>query len=264
MTAQPKAEAERPEGEVLIQFDAVQKRLGGQHVLKGVNLSIYRGETMVIIGRSGGGKSVLIKHVVGLIMPDAGAVYFDGENVSLRSERQLGPLRSRVGILFQGGALFDSLNVEENVAFPLVEAGEKDRSVLRKRVGEALEVVGLLGQEKKMPVNLSGGMRKRVGLARAVVARPSCILYDEPTSGLDPVATDSIDHLIRHLKDCYSVTSLVITHDMKSAWHIADRITYLHEGRIHYTGTPEDVAANPDPLIRNFVEGRSEGSVECQ
>jgi phospholipid/cholesterol/gamma-HCH transport system ATP-binding protein len=235
----------------------IHKRIEAQDILKGINLEVACGETMVVIGRSGGGKSVLIKHIVGLMRPDSGQIYFDGVDITRLGERELAPIRRQVGILFQGGALFDSFTVAQNIAFPLLEAGEKDQKLIKEKVQEALEVVDLAGQEEKMPVNLSGGMKKRVGLARAVITRPSCILYDEPTAGLDPIGTDSIDHLIRRLQKRFSVTSVVITHDMKSAWHIADRISYMHEGKIYFTGTPEEMTRCNDPLIQDFIEGRS-------
>ena len=172
-------------------------------------------------------------------------------------ERQLGPIRRKVGILFQHGALFDSMSVEENVAFPLRESGLRDQKAIADKVAEALEVVELGGQQRKMPVNLSGGMKKRVALARAVVSRPRCILYDEPTAGLDPVVSDSINLLIRRLQKRFAVTSLVVTHDMKSAFDIADRIAYLKHGRIYFEGTSAELQASPDPDIQDFIAGRS-------
>jgi phospholipid/cholesterol/gamma-HCH transport system ATP-binding protein len=174
------------------------------------------------------------------------------------SERHLEAIRQKVGILFQGGALFDSMTVEENIAFPLQEAGERDPEKIAEKVREMLEVIELEGEQKKMPVNLSGGMKKRVGLARSIIRRPSCVLYDEPTSGLDPVVSDSINHLIRRLQKRFGVTSVVVTHDMKSALHIADHIAYLHEGRIYFYGTPQELEMSQDPLIQDFMLGRSE------
>src|SRR5947209_14412493 len=177
----------------------LRKAIGEQAILRGVELDVAVGETLVIIGRSGGGKSVLLKHLIGLMQPDAGEIWVSGKNITGMSERQLTAIRQKVGILFQSGALFDSMTVEENIAFPLREAGERDPKALRTKVREILEVMELQGEEKKMPVNLSGGMKKRVGLARSIIRRPSCILYDEPTSGLDPVVSDSINRLIRRL-----------------------------------------------------------------
>jgi len=234
------------------------KSIGTQEILRGVDLDVERGETLAIIGRSGGGKSVLLKHLIGLMRPNSGEVWVDGQNIIGMSERDLGKIREKVGILFQGSALFDSMTVAENVAFPLWEAGERDRRKIREKVREMLEVMELEGQEEKMPVALSGGMKKRVGLARAIVRRPSCILYDEPTSGLDPVVSDSINRLIRRLQKRYGVTSVVVTHDMKSAFDVADHVAYLHEGRIYFYGTPEELRESSDQLIQDFLIGRSE------
>lgn len=241
----------------MIEVIDLHKTLGTQEVLCGVNLKVTSGHTHVILGRSGSGKSVLLKHLVGLFQPDAGRVLIDGENIAGLKERQLGPIRKKVGILFQSGALFDSMNVGENIAFPLREAGIKDEAVISAKVAEALEMVDLAGEEEKTPDNLSGGMRKRVGLARTIVSRPACILYDEPTTGLDPIATDSINHLIRRLQKRLKATSVVVTHDMKTAFHTADRIAFLHEGRIYFEGTPQELRVSTDPLLVNFIEGRS-------
>ncbi len=242
----------------MIAVRGLTKRLGGQEVLRGVDLLVEAGKTLVIIGRSGAGKSVLLKHLVGLMKPDAGEIWIDGHDIIGLSERKLAPLRRKVGILFQGGALFDSMTVEENIAFPLHETGERDPEVIAQRVREMLEVIELEGQEDKMPVNLSGGMKKRVGLARAIIRRPSCVLYDEPTSGLDPVVSDSINRLIRRLQEHFQVTSVVVTHDMKSAVHVADHIAYLHEGRIYFHGAAEELQRSDDRLIQDFLLGRSE------
>lgn len=245
----------------MISVRGLTKAIGAQEILRGIDLDVAKGETLVIIGRSGGGKSVLLKHLVGLMQPDAGEIWIEGENIIGLSERKLAAIRRKVGILFQGGALFDSMTVEENIAFPLFEAGERDPNVIREKVKEMLEVIELEGQQDKMPVNLSGGMKKRVGLARSIIRRPSCVLYDEPTAGLDPVVSDSINQLIRRLQKRYHVTSIVVTHDMKSAFHIADHIAYLHEGRIYFYGTPAELERSSDPLIQDFLLGRSEGIV---
>lgn len=234
------------------------KRVGAQEILRGVDLDVRHGETLAIIGRSGGGKSVLLKHLVGLMRPNAGEIWIEGQNIIKMTERQLAIIRQKVGILFQGAALFDSLSVEENIAFPLQEAGERDPKAIREKVRQMLEVMELEGEESKMPVNLSGGMKKRVGLARAIVRRPSCILYDEPTSGLDPVVSDSINRLIRRLQERFHVTSVIVTHDMKSAFHVADHIAYLHDGRIYFNGTPQELQRSNDPLLQDFLLGRSE------
>ena len=241
----------------MIEVYDLHKTLGTQEVLCGINLKVNQGHTHVILGRSGSGKSVLLKHLVGLFQPDAGRVLIDGENIAGLKERQLGPIRKKVGILFQSGALFDSMNVGENIAFPLRESGLKDEDLIQARVAEALEMVDLAGEQEKTPDNLSGGMRKRVGLARTIVSEPACILYDEPTTGLDPIATDSINHLIRRLQKRLKATSVVVTHDMKTAFHTADRIAFLHEGRIYFEGTTQELRDSTDPILVNFIEGRS-------
>ena len=245
-------------GSPRIAVRSLAKKIGQQEILRGVDLEVANGETLAIIGRSGGGKSVLLKHLVGLIAPDTGEIWVDGQNIIGMNERQLGAIRVKVGILFQGGALFDSMTVEENIAFPLREAGERDPEVLKAKVREMLEVMEMEGEEEKMPESLSGGMKKRVGLARSIIRGPSCVLYDEPTSGLDPVVADSINRLIRRLQRRLGVTSIVVTHDMKSAFDVADRIAYLHEGRIYFQGTPAELQQSTDPLIQDFLLGRSE------
>lgn len=242
----------------MIAVRGLTKSIDTQQILRGVDLDVATGETLVIIGRSGGGKSVLLKHLIGLMQPDAGEIWIEGQNILGLSERKLADIRRKVGILFQSGALFDSMTVEENIAFPLREAGERDAKIIRERVDEMLEVMELEGQNEKMPVNLSGGMKKRVGLARSIVRRPSVVLYDEPTAGLDPVVSDSINHLIRRLQERFHVTSIVVTHDMKSAFHIADHIAYLHEGRVYFYGTSAELQKSDDPLLQDFLLGRSE------
>ncbi|WP_035609605.1 ATP-binding cassette domain-containing protein [Haloferula sp. BvORR071] len=244
-------------GEPFIRVRGLEQKFGSQHVLRGVDLDIIRGETLVLLGGSGGGKSVLLKHLPGLLRPWKGTVEVDGEDISLLDERQLAPYRRKVGIMFQNGALFDSMSVEENVAFPLREIGVKDAKEIKDRVAEALEIVRLPGQQKKMPSELSGGMRKRVALARAVVGRPACVLYDEPHAGLDPITADSIDHLIKDLQHHHGMTNVVITHEMRSVFHIADRVVFLQEGRVHWTGSPEELKDTQDPILRPFVDGDS-------
>lgn len=246
----------------MILVEDLRKKIGNQEILRGINLRIAAGETLVVLGRSGGGKSVMLKHLIGLHRPSSGKIWIEGTEITALDERKLGRIRKRLGVLFQDGALFDSMTVFQNVAFPLREAGVRNEEEIRERVDQALEVVSLAGHGHKMPVNLSGGMRKRAALARAVVTRPRCILYDEPTSGLDPVMSDSIDRLIRRLQERFSVTSVVVTHDMKSACAIADRIAYLHEGRIYFYGTPAELRGSTDPLIENFIHGRSE-DMQC-
>ena len=240
-----------------IRVRGLEQKFGSQIVLRGVDLDVFRGETLVLLGGSGGGKSVLLKHLPGLMQPWKGTVEVDGADISALNERQLAPYRRKVGIMFQGSALFDSMTVGENVAFPLRESGEKDEAAIAKRVGEALDIVRLPGQENKMPADLSGGMRKRVALARAVVGRPACVLYDEPHAGLDPITADSIDHLIKDLQLHHGMTNVVVTHEMRSVFHIADRVVFLQEGRIHWTGSPEELKATRDPVLRPFVDGDS-------
>ncbi len=242
----------------MIAVRGLTKSIGAQEILRGIGFDVAKGETLVIIGRSGGGKSVLLKHLVGLMQPDAGEIWIEGENIIGLGERKLAAIRRKVGILFQGGALFDSMTVQENIAFPLREAGERDGKIIREQVNEMLDVIELEGEQDKMPVNLSGGMKKRVGLARSIIRRPSCVLYDEPTAGLDPVVSDSINQLIRRLQERYHVTSVVVTHDMKSAFHIADHIAYLHEGRIYFHGTAAELERSPDSFIQDFLLGRSQ------
>lgn len=244
----------------MVTVRSLAKKLGRQQILQGVDLDVTKGETLVIIGRSGGGKSVLLKHLVGLMKPDAGGIWIEDKNIVGMNERELAGIRQKVGILFQGGALFDSMTVEDNIAFPLREAGVRDPKELRAKVDEMLEVMEMEGEQEKMPVSLSGGMKKRVGLARSIIRRPSCVLYDEPTSGLDPVVADSINRLIRRLQQRFGMTGIVVSHDMKSAFHVADRIAYLHEGRIYFHGTPADLQQSTDQLIQDFLHGHSGGT----
>ncbi|MBV9007803.1 MAG: ATP-binding cassette domain-containing protein [Verrucomicrobia bacterium] len=244
----------------MIAVHDLRKAIDGQEILRGVNLEVATGETLVIIGRSGGGKSVLLKNLIGLMKPDSGEICVEGKDITGLSERRLRSIREKVGILFQSGALFDSMNVEDNIAFPLREAGMRDAKTLQTRVNEVLEVVELEGQNTKMPESLSGGMRKRVGLARAIIRRPNCVLYDEPTSGLDPVVSDSINRLIRRLQSRFGMTSVVVTHDMRSAMEVGDHIAYLHEGRIYFHGTPAELERCDDPIIQDFLIGRSQGT----
>jgi phospholipid/cholesterol/gamma-HCH transport system ATP-binding protein len=240
----------------LIQVRALVKTIGTQRILRGVDLDIRKGETLVLIGPSGEGKSVLLKHLIGLMKPDGGEVIMDGQSLSSLPERKLASLRRRIGFLFQNAALFDSMTVTENVAFPLLEAGMPKAEIL-PRVREALDLVELSAHGEKMPINLSGGMRKRVGIARAIVARPECILYDEPTAGLDPIVTDIIDHMIMRMKDRFGVTSVVVTHDMSSVFKIADRVAMLKGGVTHFCGSREELRASPLPEIKDFISGRS-------
>ena len=241
----------------MIEVRNLNKSFGSKQVLRGVDLSLEDGKTLVVLGRSGSGKSVILKHLIGLLKPDEGEVLVEGEPITQLPERELTAVRRKVGMLFQSGALFDSMTVEGNLAFPLREQGMRDPKEIADRVAEALEMVDLAGEEKKMPAELSGGMRKRVGLARTIVGRPRCILYDEPTTGLDPITTDGINRMIRRLQRRLSVTSIVVTHDMKTAFHCADRVAFLHEGRRHFLGTVDELRASIDPVLRDFIEGRS-------
>ena len=241
----------------LIEVRDLKQAIGGQEILRGVNIDIPRGETLVLLGQSGGGKSVFLRHLIGLMRPLSGSIRIEGEEIARLDERQLEPVRRKIGMLFQDGALFDSMSVFDNIAFPLRERGEKDEKVIREKVARSLELVSLQGQEKKMPVNLSGGMRKRASLARAIISEPSCILYDEPTAGLDPIVSDTINKLIRRLQSQLRVTSIVVTHDMISTDHIADRVALLKEGRIHFDGTLNALHSSTDPVITDFIEGRS-------
>jgi phospholipid/cholesterol/gamma-HCH transport system ATP-binding protein len=243
--------------EPFIQVRGLTQRFGETDVLRGVDLDIFHGETLVILGSSGGGKSVLLKHLPGLLTPLGGTIHVNGVKISGLGERALGPIRRQMGIMFQGGALFDSFNVAENVAFPLRESGMTHEAEIMARVAEALEIVRLPGEQDKMPSELSGGMRKRVALARAVVGKPACVLYDEPHAGLDPVTADSIDHLIKDLQTEHGMTNVVITHDMRSVFHIADRIVFLEKGVIQWTGTPAELRTTEDPGLRAFVAGDS-------
>jgi phospholipid/cholesterol/gamma-HCH transport system ATP-binding protein len=252
MTASPSSQATD-----FIRVRDLHKRIGQQHILRGVTLDIPRGSGVAIIGGSGTGKSVFLKLVMGLMPATSGSIEVDGTEITTLSERKLAPHRRKIGLLFQDGALFDSLNVEENVAFPLVVAGWKDRKKIRAKVVETLESVDLGEHLHKLPSDLSGGMRKRAALARAVITEPQCVLYDEPTSGLDPVVADSIDHLIRRTQRRRGITSIVVTHDMKSVPVIADQVIYLREGVVYFSGTPDELFSSQDPVIRQFTEGKS-------
>lgn len=239
----------------MIEVRDLHKSFGAQRVLQGTNLRIERGESVVIIGRSGGGKSILLKHLIGLIKGDKGDVLIEGESISHMNERQLLRVRRKFGMLFQSAALFDSMTVAENVGFVLMREKRSSVNDIRQRVAEALEMVELAGSEDKKPAQLSGGMRKRVGLARAIVYRPEIVLYDEPTTGLDPVVSDSIDQLIVNVRERLHVTTIAVTHDMRSARRIGQRIMMLHEGKIYFQGTPEEVFGSQDPIVSRFVTG---------
>ena len=242
----------------MIEVRDLQKSFGAQKILDGVSLRIETGESVVIIGRSGGGKSVLLKHLVGLLQPDSGEVLIDGENIEPMTERELLRVRSKFGMLFQSAALFDSMTVAENVGFAFRRNKGMSAGEIRQKVAEALAVVDLPGTEDKKPSELSGGMRKRVGLARAIVYQPQIVLYDEPTTGLDPIVSDSIDKLILRVRDRFKVTSVVVTHDMRSARRVGQRILMLHNKKIYATGTPDEIFESKDPIVRQFIDGVSD------
>jgi len=238
--------------DIIIEMVDVHKAFGPKQVLKGVNLKIRRGESMVIIGGSGSGKSVTIKHMIGLLAPDAGHVYVDGVDVAALGERDLNQLRRKFGMLFQGGAMFDSLTVGDNVGFALREHTNLSKSDIEKKVKEKLKMVGLEGTESLKPAELSGGMLKRAGLARAIAMDPEIILYDEPTTGLDPIMCDQINDLIVSLQKTIGTTAVTITHDMVSTNRIADRIAMLYKGEFVAVGTPEEVFASTQPVVAEF------------
>jgi len=239
----------------MIEIKNLHKSFGDNKVLQGVNLEIDTGETIVIIGRSGCGKSVLIKHIVGLLYPDEGYVKVEGHRVDDMNMKELYQLRSKFGFLFQASALFDSMTVEENIALPLVESGKHySRFELDKKVADKLELVGMRGVQKLKPAELSGGMKKRVGLARALITDPDYIFYDEPTTGLDPIMSDSIDDLIKELTDKLNATSVVVTHDMYSVKNVANQVAMMHEGKIHFHGTPAELLSSNDKIIKEFIQ----------
>ncbi len=245
--------------DAMIRVSGVEKRLADKWVLKGVDLSIPAGETHVIIGRSGEGKSVLLKHLCGLFQPDSGKIWIDGEEIASLSEKELYRVRAKIGMLFQGAALFDSLNVKENVGFALYEHQKLSEEEIESRVLRNLQMVKLGNVMDKMPSELSGGMRKRVGLARAITQDPLIILYDEPTTGLDPVTSDAINDLIIQMAEQLKVTSVVVTHDLASAFKIGSRFSMLHGGKVIYTGTPDEVRKTDNTYIRQFIEGKAAG-----
>jgi phospholipid/cholesterol/gamma-HCH transport system ATP-binding protein len=237
----------------LIRCQGVQKSFRSKAVLRGVTLEVPAGETLVLIGGSGSGKSVLLKHLNGLLRPDAGSVEVEGTRLETLDEDALVPVRRRVSMLFQQGALFDSLSVGDNVAFPLREHRMLEEEAIPTRVAEVLAMVGLEDTERLMPSELSGGMRKRAALARALVMEPKVLLYDEPTTGLDPVVAAKINHMIRDLQKRLGLTAVVVTHDLASAFYVADRVAFLAEGRIRFSGTPEEARASRDEMLHEFL-----------
>lgn len=240
----------------MIRLENVHKAFGSKQVLTGFTLDVQEGDIVVILGYSGTGKSVAIKHIVGLLEPDEGTVWVDGKEVPKLSRRELYELRGRIGYVFQFAALFDSLTVGENVAMGLRKQGQLTEPEIQARVHEALELVDLPEAAEQMPSDLSGGMRKRVGIARAIALRPKYLLYDEPTTGLDPVTAAVIDDLMLRMKQQLGVTSIIITHDLRTAWGIGTRIAMLYDGKVRQCGTPDEIRNTTDPVVRQFIEGR--------
>lgn len=239
----------------LIEFRGVQKAFGPKVVYRGLDLDVYKGESLTILGGSGQGKSVMLKLLIGLLEVDAGSIKFDGIEVTKLRDRERAEVRRRIGMLFQGAALFDSLTVRENVAYGLREHGRPTEREVDEVVARSLGYVGLPGIEQMWPADLSGGMRKRVGLARTIALAPEVVLYDEPTTGLDPINTTRINKLINHLKRTLSITSVVVTHDMGTTFTVSDRIVMVHEGSVIFEGTPEQIRRATDPRIANFISG---------
>ncbi len=242
----------------MIEVRNLKKNFGPNPVLNGVSFGIEKGESLVIIGRSGSGKSVLLKHLIGLLKPDAGQVLIEGEDITVMNERELLRVRHRFGMVFQGAALFDSMNVAENVGFAFRRDRRLTEKEIARKVTESLDMVDLSGIEHKHPSELSGGMRKRVGLARAIVYEPEIVLYDEPTTGLDPIVSDSIDQLMMRVRDRLRVTTVVVTHDMRTARRLGQRILMLHDKTIYATGPPEDIFGSQDPVVKQFIDGVSD------
>ncbi len=238
----------------MIQVSDLHKRFGDHHVLKGISLEVESGTTCVILGGSGSGKTVMMKHMIGLLKPDSGQVRVEGENIVPLESEELARVRKKFGMVFQAAALFDSMTVYENVSFPLREHTKLKEQEIRQLVREKLEIVGLRNVEGKYPADLSGGMRKRVGLARAIVLNPKIVLYDEPTTGLDPITTDYVDEMILDAKRKLGVTSVVISHDIASAFKVADKIAFLHQGHIVEEGPPEQLRSSEHPAVRVFLQ----------
>jgi len=246
----------------MIRIIDLHKSFGLKKVLRGINLTIERGETMVVIGQSGSGKSVLIKHLIGLLKPDSGEIYVDDVEITHLRDDELMRVTKKFGLLFQGAALFDSMTVAENVRFGLERYTRLSEEEMQKRVAESLGLVGLSEAECLMPFELSGGMKKRVGLARAIAYRPEIMLYDEPSTGIDPIRADAINDLINKLKCDMGITSVVITHDMVSSYKIADRIAMLYDGEIIEVGTPGEIRSSENAIIQQFIHGQADGPIK--
>jgi phospholipid/cholesterol/gamma-HCH transport system ATP-binding protein len=247
-----------------IQIENLHKKFGRQEVLRGIDLEIPKADSVVIIGQSGSGKSVLLKHLLRLIVPDKGRVLFDGADLADLESRQLVAVRRKIGLLFQSAALFDSLTVEENVGLGLKESGQYAKRDIEERVKQKLELVGLSDAAEKYPAELSGGMRKRAGLARAIASDPDVLLYDEPTTGLDPITADLINELIIELTEKLHVTSIAVTHDMTSAYKIADRIVMLYNGKVEIDGSPDEIKATDNPVVKQFISGQASGPIQVR
>ncbi len=242
----------------VLEFEKVSKAFGANVVLKSADLAICKGETITIMGGSGKGKTVFLKLLLGVVRPDSGRILFKGQDMGRMEERAIRKIRSRIGMLFQGAALFDSMSVRENIAYPLREHFQHSEDEISRIVAEKLKLVGLPGVEEMMPADLSGGMKKRVGLARAIATDPDVILYDEPTTGLDPANTKRICALIVSLQKKLGVTSVVVTHDMEAAFSVTDRVAMIHEHRFGFVGTKEEAKSSRDPFVQNFIRGQME------
>ncbi|MCE5312117.1 MAG: ABC transporter ATP-binding protein [Nitrospiraceae bacterium] len=245
----------------MIKINALRKSFGRQQVLRGVDLEINAGELIAVIGMSGGGKSVLLKHLIGLLKPDSGEILVDGRDIVNMSQDELDVIRNKVGVLFQGGALFDSMTVYENTAFPLAEKTKLSKEQIESKVADALEDVGLNGMGHKYPAEISGGMRKRVGLARALISEPSIVLFDEPTTGLDPITLNSIHRLIKTTQQKYGFTGIIISHEIPEIFDIADRVAVIHQGVIVQCGTADEVRNSTNPVVQQFISGGQTGPI---
>jgi phospholipid/cholesterol/gamma-HCH transport system ATP-binding protein len=251
-------------GEEIVRLDNLHIRLGGMPILQGLTLSVRKGETLVIIGRSGTGKSVTLKNLLGLLRPDEGRIYIYGEDVTDLPEKLYAEIRKKFGVLFQSGALINWLSVGDNVALPLREHTQMPEEEIRVKVREKLALLDMLGAIGKMPSEISGGMKKRAGLARAIILDPEIVLYDEPTSGLDPVLSNQINELVLRMQEVLGITSIVVTHDMESAYRIGNRISMLYNGRIIQTGTKEEIQNTNDPVVCQFIHGQTKGPITAK
>ena len=241
----------------MIEVKNLYKSYGEKGVLSDISLSVAHGQSLAVVGKSGAGKSVLLRCLIGLVKPDNGTIYVDNKLINTMNFSQLQKIRSSIGMVFQFGALFDSMTVEENISLALQKLTKLNENEIQQRVHNSLEEVDMAGTENLMPAELSGGMKKRVGIARAIAIKPAYLFYDEPTTGLDPVMTDSINRLIRKFQDTGEVTSVIITHEMRTVYDVADRVLLLHEGRIQYDGSPDTINNVDDPVVQQFITGNS-------